>query len=212
MGRYGFLKLRCDMLLQPDMAYMYSEEGATGLGLYVAINLYLYQCDGGWGRYTNHMLSVIAYENHRRRSDVRRMIECYGLFIIEGDRFSSHWMQKQLCKTASSMHENGITPARSYNTGAGNRVIENKKEKKKKCVCLEDTHTTFSDTPRPLSEFETVRDGRRYASHGQPLPDDAPPQRHRNWYYSLQRREWVTAEEYLEERRHDIKDHDNEDD
>jgi hypothetical protein len=116
------------------------------------------------------MLSVIAYENHRRRSDVRRMIECYGLFIIEGDRFSSHWMQKQLCKTASSMHENGITPARSYNTGAGNRVIENKKEKKKKCVCLEDTHTTFSDTPRPLSEFETVRDGRRYASHGQPLP------------------------------------------
>lgn len=200
------------MLLQPDMAYMYSEEGATGLGLYVAINLYLYQCDGGWGRYTNHMLSVIAYENHRRRSDVRRMIECYGLFIIEGDRFSSHWMQKQLCKTASSMHENGITPARPYNTGAGNRVIENKKEKKKKCVCLEDTHTTFSDTPRPLSEFETVRDGRRYASHGQPLPDDAPPQRHRNWYYSLQRREWVTAEEYLEERRHDIKDHDNEDD
>ena len=73
------------MLLQPDMAYMYSEEGATGLGLYVAINLYLYQCDGGWGRYTNHMLSVIADENHRRRSDVRRMIECYGLFIIEGD-------------------------------------------------------------------------------------------------------------------------------
>jgi hypothetical protein len=30
-----------------DISDMYSEEGATGLGLYVALNLYLSHCEGG---------------------------------------------------------------------------------------------------------------------------------------------------------------------
>ena len=166
---------------------MYAEEGATGLGLYVAINLYLSHCEGGWGVYNGRQLSVIAIEGHRHRSDVKRVVEDYGLFVIEGSRFTSLWMQQQYGKVAARLRQGCDTPARTYNSRAEDIEIDIEKEKQKKCVCLDDTHDSFSDSPQPLrpqSEFETVRDGRRYASHGQPLPDDAPPQRHRNWFWT----------------------------
>ena len=53
-------------------------------------------------------------------------------------------------------------------------------------MCLDDTH----------SEFEILRAGKRYASHGQPLPIEAPPQRRRNDMYSYIRHDWVSAEEF----------------
>ena len=45
--------------------------------------------------------------------------------------------------------------------------IDIEKENKEKCVRRKGTHF----------EFETLRAGRRYALHGQPLPADAPSQR-----------------------------------
>ena len=54
---------------------------------------------------------------------------------------------------------------------------------------LNDTH----------SAFEILRAGKRFASHGQPLPDDAPPQRRRNDMYSYIRHDWVSAEEFNKE-------------
>ena len=202
MRSNGFLKLSRNMLTQPEVADMYAEEGATGLGLYVAINLYLSHCEGGWGVYNGRQLSVIAIEGHRHRSDVKRVVEDYGLFVIEGTRFTSLWMQQQYGKVAARLRQGCRTPARTYNTHAEDIEIDIEKEKQKKCVCLDDTHAGFSDSPQPLrpqSEFETIRDGRRYASHGQPLPDDAPPQRHRNWFYSQAKHDWVPAEEFKKE-------------
>ena len=64
--------------------------------------------------------------------------------------------------------------------------LDIEKENKEKCVRRKGTH----------SEFETLRAGRRYASHGQPLPADAPPQRRRNDMYSYIRHDWVPAEEF----------------
>lgn len=53
MKNSGFLQLQRDLLSQPQIADMYAEEGATGLGLYVALNLYLSHCGGGWGIFTS---------------------------------------------------------------------------------------------------------------------------------------------------------------
>ena len=86
------------------------------------------------------------------------------------------------------------TRTRRADMSAGSAQKDNdnhhdKKEKQKKCVCLNDTH----------SAFEILRAGKRFASHGQPLPDDAPPQRRRNDMYSYIRHDWVSAEEFNKE-------------
>ena len=184
----GYLKLQRNLLSQPDIIDMYSAEGATGLGLYVSINLYLSHCEGGWGAYTGTQMSVLAVEGHRHRSDVKRLITSYGLFVVDDEkkRFTSHWMQQQFGKVASKMQQSCGTPARTYNSHAEEIELEIKKENKEKCVRRKGTH----------SEFETLRAGRRYASHGQPLPADAPPQRRRNDMYSYIRHDWVPAEEF----------------
>ena len=104
----------------------------------------------------------------------------------EKKRFTSHWMQQQFGKVASKMQQSCGTPARTYNSHAEEIEIDIEKEKKEKCVRRKGTH----------SEFETLRAGRRYASHGQPLPADAPPQRRRNDMYSYIRHDWVPAEEF----------------
>ena len=71
----GFLKLQRNLLSMPGIADMYSVEGATGLGLYVSINLYLSHCEGGWGVYTGTQMTVLAVEGHRRRTEVKRVIK-----------------------------------------------------------------------------------------------------------------------------------------
>ena len=184
----GFLKLQRDLLSQPAVADMYAEEGATGLGLYVALNLYLSHCEGGWGIYTGKKLSAIAVEAHRHRSDVMHIITDYNLFIIdaENNRFTSLWMLQQFSKVAPKLRQSCATPAHTYYPRPEEIELEIEKEKQKKCVCLNDTH----------SEFEILRGGRRYASHGQPLPGNAPPQRRRNDMYSYIRHDWVSAEEF----------------
>ena len=112
----GFLKLQRDLLSQPAVADMYAEEGATGLGLYVALNLYLSHCEGGWGTYTGKKLSAIAVEAHRHRSDVMHIITDYNLFIIdaENNRFTSLWMLQQFSKVAPKLRQSCVTPAHTY--------------------------------------------------------------------------------------------------
>ena len=189
MKNSGFLQLQRDLLSQPQIAGMYAEEGATGLGLYVALNLYLSHCGGGWGTFTGKKLTAIAVEAHRHRGDVKRIIEDYDLFIVdaENNRFTSPWIQQQFNKCVAKRHQSCATPAHTYLMRAEEIDLEiEKKNKQKTCVCLDDTH----------SEFEILRAGKRYASHGQPLPIEAPPQRRRNDMYSYIRHDWVSAEEF----------------
>jgi len=192
MKNSGFLQLQRDLLSQPQIADMYAEEGATGLGLYVALNLYLSHCKGGWGTFTSKKLTAVAVEAHRHRGDVKRIIEDYDLFVVdaENNRFTSPWIQQQFGRCASKMRQRCATPAHSYLMRAEEIELEiDKKEKQKKCVCLDDTH----------SVFESLRAGKRYASHGQPLPADAPPQRRRNDMYSYIRHDWVPVEAFDKE-------------
>ena len=179
MRTKAFIKLNRELLSQPEVDDLLAEEGAAGLGIYVAVNLYLAHCEGGYGVYSSRQLSSLAVQLKKHRSDVDRIITKYGLFVIDGSRFTSLWMQQLYSKDAAKL-------LHSLSMRAEDIDIDIEKEKKKKCVSLGDTH----------SQFETLRAGRRYASHGQPLPGEAPPQRRRNDMYSYIRHDWVPAEEF----------------
>ena len=184
MKNKGFIKLYRSMLSKPEMTDLVNEQGAVGFGVYMMIVLYLAQCDDYEGMFTNGQLRAFAAQAKTTRRNVRHIIEDFGLFEINGNRF----------KTATKSEESSNkTETKSPHSHARNNryarediEIEIEKEKKEKCVRRKGTH----------SEFETLRAGRRYASHGQPLPADAPPQRRRNDMYSYIRHDWVPAEEF----------------
>ena len=162
-----------NILTKPGITDLVNEEGAVGFGVYIMIVLYLSQCDDCEGSFTNGQLYALAVMSKKSRAYIRHIITDYGLFEIEGRRFHESII-------------NQYSPARK-DMYAGEDVDEDEeKEKKKKCVRLDGTH----------SEFETLRAGRRYASHGQPLPADAPPQRRRNDMYSYLQHCWVPACEF----------------
>ena len=152
MKNKGFIKLYRSMLSKPEMTDLVNEQGAVGFGVYMMIVLYLSQCDDFEGAYTNGQLQILADQARKSRAYIRHIIEDYGLFVIEGKRFHESFMT-QYSHARKDMY-------------AGEDIeIDKEKENKEKCVRLNGTH----------SEFETLRAGRRYASHGQPLPADAPP-------------------------------------
>ena len=97
----GFIKLPRHLESQPEIARLLNEKGAAGFGLFFSINLYLANCEGGWGSYTGRQLSSIATSCKKHRSDVKSIIDDYGLFIVEGDRFTSLWMQNQFANASS---------------------------------------------------------------------------------------------------------------
>lgn len=173
MKNKGFIKLYRSMLSKPEMTDLVNEQGAVGFGVYMMIVLYLSQCDDFEGAYTNGQLQSLADQARKSRAYIRHIIEDYGLFKIEGKRFHESFM-------------NQYSHARTNRYAREDVEIDIEKEKKEKCVRRKGTH----------SEFEILRAGRRYASHGQPLPADAPPQRRRNDMYSYIRHDWVPAEEF----------------
>ena len=160
------------MLSKPEMTDLVNEQGAVGFGVYLMIVLYLAQCDDFEGSYTNGQLQILADQAHKSRAYVRHIIEDYGLFVIEGKRFHESFMT-QYSHARKDMY-------------AGEDIDKDIEKENKKCVRHKGTH----------SEFEITRAGRRYASHGQPLPADAPPQRRRNDMYSYLRHDWVPADEF----------------
>jgi len=184
MKNKGFIKLYRSMLSKPEMTDLVNEQGAVGFGVYMMIVLHLAQCDDYEGMFTNGQLRAFAAQAKTTRRNVRHIIEDFGLFEINGNRF------KTATKPEESSNKTETKSSHSHartNRYAGEDVeIDIEKEKKEKCVRRKGTH----------SEFETLRAGRRYASHGQPLPADAPPQRRRNDMYSYIRHDWVPAEEF----------------
>ena len=172
------------MLSKPEMTDLVNEQGAVGFGVYLMIVLHLSQCDDYEGMFTNGQLSAFAAQAKTTRKNVRHIIEDFGLFEISGNRFKTATKSEESSNKTETKSPHSHTRKDRY---AGEDVeIDIEKEKKEKCVRRKGTH----------SEFETLRAGRRYASHGQPLPADAPPQRRRNDMYSYIRHDWVPAEEF----------------
>lgn len=184
MKNRGFIKLYRSMLSKPEMTDLVNEQGAVGFGVYMMIVLYLSQCDDNEGMFTNGQLSAFAAQAKTTRKIVRHIIEDFGLFEINGNRFKTATKSEESSNKTETKSPHSHARKDMY---AGEDIeIDIEKEKKEKCVRRKGTH----------SEFETLRAGRRYASHGQPLPADAPPQRRRNDMYSYIRHDWVPAEEF----------------
>ena len=184
MKNKGFIKLYRSMLSKPEMTDLVNEQGAVGFGVYMMIVLYLSQCDDNEGMFTNGQLSAFAAQAKTTRRNVRHIIEDFGLFEISGNRFKTTTKSEESSNKTETKSPHSHARKDMY---AGEDIeIDIEKEKKEKCVRRKGTH----------SEFETLRAGRRYASHGQPLPADAPPQRRRNDMYSYIRHDWVPAEEF----------------
>ena len=147
----GFIMLRRNLLSQPEMVNLINEEGWAGVGIYVAINLYLSHCEGGWGAYTGRQLSAIAVNGKKHRGDVTRVIEKYGLFVIEGSRFTSHWM---LCQ--HGVDDEKLRHTRAHKTRAGEIEIDKEKENKEKAsasVCLDDTQQARDEEAPALTDY-----------------------------------------------------------
>ena len=184
MKNKGFIKLYRSMLSKPEMTDLVNEQGAVGFGVYLMIVLHLSQCDDYEGMFTNGQLSAFAAQAKTTRKNVRHIIEDFGLFEINGNRFKTATKSEESSNKTETKSPHSHARKDMY---AGEDVeIDIEKEKKEKCVRRKGTH----------SEFEILRAGRRYASHGQPLPADAPPQRRRNDMYSYIRHDWVPAEEF----------------
>ena len=175
-----------NLLSMPGIVDLYSVEGATSLGLYVSINLYLSHCEGGWGVYTGTQMTVLAVEGHRHRSDVKRVITDYGLFVVDDKekRFTSHWMQQQFNKTARKLRQSCTTPARTYYSRAEELELEIEKENKEKGAKV-------PDMIGPSAYERVTRAGLRQGGHGEPVPWWAPPQHDVYTVWSLVADAWV---------------------
>jgi hypothetical protein len=53
-----------------------------------------------------------------------------------------------------------------------------------------------------VSEIETIRNGRRYATNGDPLPDDAQPQWNSNSRWSYIQHDWIYRENWFKSKEH----------
>lgn len=150
----GFIKLTRNLESMPEVAKIIDNKGAAGLGIYIHLNLYLAHCKGGWGNYSGRQFSALAVELKKNRSDVRDIIDNYGLFIVDGDRFTSLWMQQQFAnageKTRSS-RTNIYIRAEEID-----KDIEKKNKEKAKVRVSDDTHMASGDgnqlPPSPSSE------------------------------------------------------------
>ena len=148
----GFLKLPRNLMSNPEISKMLEKEGASGLGLYISINLYLAHCEGGWGAYTGRQQSSLAVEMKKHRSDVRRIIEDYGLFVVDGERFTSCWIQQNYKKDGQKL----VATRANLLIHAGDKEIDIEKENKENqgCVCAEATHPDVIDsTPVPSADM-----------------------------------------------------------
>ena len=204
----GFIMLRRNLLSQPEIMNLINEEGWAGVGIYVAVNLYLSHCEGGWGAYTGRQLSAIAVNGKKHRGDVTRVIENYGLFVIEGSRFTSHWM---LCQ--HGVDEEKLRHTRAYKTRAGEIEKDIEKENKEKADVRvsADTHSAEEKQTTPVgpSAYESVdRDGLRHAKGGELVPWWAPPQTDVYARWSMLKQRWIPLGDYdakaEQERRNDM--------
>ena len=150
----GFIKLARKLMSQPEISQLIDKEKGLGLGLYFSINLYLANSKGGWGLYTGRQLRALAAEMKTSWKVVKRVIDDYGLFIVEGDRFTSLWMQDQFAhagKKTRSSRANILMHAEEIE-----KDIEKKNKEKATVRVSDDTHMASDEdtniTPSPSSD------------------------------------------------------------
>lgn len=163
----GFIKLPRKLMSQPEISQLIDKEKGLGLGLYFSINLYLANCKGGWGLYTGRQFRALAAEMKTSWKVVKRVIDAYGLFIVEGDRFTSPWIQDQFAhagKKRGSSRANILMRAEDIE-----KDIEKKNKEKATMRVSDDTHMAFGEgnqsPPSPSMEEENSNCNYQNFSH-----------------------------------------------
>jgi hypothetical protein len=134
----GFIKLPRKLMSQSEIFQLIDKEKGLGLGLFVSINLYLTNCEGGWGLYVGRQFKALATEMRTNWKVVKRVIDDYGLFIVEGNRFTSPWMQDLFAhagKKRGSSRANILMCAEDIE-----KDIEKKNKEKATMRVSDDTH------------------------------------------------------------------------
>lgn len=143
----GFIKLARKLMSLPEISQLIDKEKGLGLGLYFSINLYLANSKGGWGLYTGRQFRALAAEMKTSWKVVKRVIDDYGLFIVEGDRFTSPWMQDHFAhagKKRGSSRANILLRAEDIDID-----IEKKNKEKAIVRVSDDTHMASGDEGQP---------------------------------------------------------------
>ena len=170
------------MLSKPEMTDLVNEQGAVGFGVYLMIVLHLAQCDDYEGMFTNGQLRAFAAQAKTTRRNVRHIIEDFGLFEINGNRF------KTATKSEESSNKTETKSSHSHartNRYAGEDVeIDIEKENKEK-------GTKVPDMIGPSAYEMVTREGLRQGGHGEPVPWWAPPQQDVYMVWSLVADSWV---------------------
>jgi hypothetical protein len=153
MKQKGFIKLKRNLLSDPKVAALVEQEGATGLGTYVIILLYLSTCDDFEGAFTRKQICLLAATARKIPIYVRHLIEDSGLFKVENNRFRSVLMDEPSFNGRSTAVQN---PRANLLIRAGEEIeIDKEKEKRKSeelpGVCLTDTPVAFDKEGRPLT-------------------------------------------------------------
>ena len=185
------------MLSKPEMTDLVNEQGAVGFGVYMMAVLYLSQCDDYEGMFTNGQLRAFAAQAKTTRRNVRHIIEDYGLFEINGNRFKiATESEENLDKVATkSSHSH----ARKDRNAREEIEIDIEKENKEK-------GTKVPDMIGPSAYEMVTRAGLRQGGHGEPVPWWAPPQRDVYMVWSLVSDSWVPPSQIdakAERQRHD---------
>ena len=153
MKQKGFIKLKRNLLSDPKVAALVEQEGATGLGTYVIILLYLSTCDDFEGAFTRKQVCLLAATARKIPIYVRHLIEDSGLFKVENNRFRSVLMDEPSFNGRSTAVQN---PRANLLIRAGEEIeIDKEKEKRKSeelpGVCLTDTPVAFDKEGRTLT-------------------------------------------------------------
>lgn len=198
MKHKGFLKLYRSILSKPEMTELVSEQGAFGFGMYMMIMLYLSQCDDYEGMFTNGQLQAFTAQAKTSRRKVRYIIEHYGLFEVNGNRFKIATKSEESHNKVATKSPH--SPARKNRYAREEIEIDKEKENKEKsqaCVSLNDTQPEVNNSPIGPSAYESVdSDGKRHGSHGELVPWWAPPQTDVYRAWSILREGWVPLSKY----------------
>lgn len=149
----GFIRMPMHLLTMPGIDKLIDKKGVHGLGLYLMINLELSNSATHWGSLEKRQVSALAQKARMRSREVLSIINDYGLFMIDGGRYTTPWMVEQFNMNVANMPQTDTTPACTYNTRTQDIEKDTQKENKEKgsVRVSDDTHLPSDKDAHPLS-------------------------------------------------------------
>ncbi len=175
----GYIKIRKNLLYMPEMAGIQERYGFEGLGAYMAVLLYLSNCNNCIGTFDKSTLHMIGAFGSKSTKFMKSIIKDFNLFDINGKTFTSKLLRisyginknahsasaQDIDKDTSSNEEDNITDAQEAETGS---------------------------VPPRRSLYEKLDEkGRRLTLDGKIIPKDAAPAPNSLAVWSFVRRRWI---------------------